>query len=125
MQLDKSCLCIFSGMLQQQGIFKVLNKTYVRRVKTLKHCYFFSCCSQNSFQVYYRRALSVEFTVAFTCTMYTFYNLMLHDVCDRRQCLSFQSCASCSVLSAEIRMFHAYLMIDITFVHVNGSPPIP
>lgn len=64
-------------------------------------------------------------TVAFTSTMYTFYNLMLHDVCDRRQCLSFQSCASCSVLSAEIRMFHAYLMIDITFVHVNGSPPNP
>lgn len=63
-------------------------------------------------------------TVAFTCTMYTFYNLMLHDVCDRRQGLSFQSCASCSVLSAEI-MFHAYLIIDITFVHVNGSPPNP
>ena len=24
-------------------------------------------------------------TVAFTCTMYTLYNLLLHDVCDRRQ----------------------------------------
>lgn len=35
LQLNKSWLCIFSGMLQQQGIFKVLNKTHVRRVKTL------------------------------------------------------------------------------------------